>query len=129
MARPPKENRKDIRLSARFTDAEADTVNRTAARSGLTVSDLLRFAVLNEPPPPARRRRYAVQAAPELAKLLAAVGHIGGNVNQLAHAANVGSWPESPLLERAVADIQWMRQTLMAALGIVEPAAEARPAP
>ena len=56
----------------------------------------------------------------ELARLLGTVGKIGANVNQLAHRANLGSWPEAQLLHEAAADIQWMRRTLMLALGVRE---------
>ena len=65
-----------------------------------------------------------------IAPQVLAVGQIGNNHNQLAHVANQGMWPESRLLHQAAADIQWMRRTLMLALGYreAEPAQD-EPAP
>jgi len=107
-----------VRYTIRVTEEEAARIDSVSASAALTVSDLFRFAVLDQPPPPAARRRHAVQDAQALARLLAAVGKIGGNVNQLARTANMGGWPEAALLQQTCADIQWMRLTLMQALGV-----------
>lgn len=118
MARPRTTDPRSTQLKARFTEAELDTVNRNAKASGLTVSELLRFGVLRQPPPPSRRTGQGVVDTKHLALLLASVGKIGSNVNQLAHNANRGLWPEARELHEAAADIQWMRRTLMHALGV-----------
>ena len=52
---------------------------------------------------------------------MGAVGKIGSNVNQLARAANAGSWPDSRLIAQACEDIRWMRNALMRAFGITPP--------
>lgn len=120
MARPRKTDARSIQLKARFTEAEHETVTRAAEATGMSVSDLLRFGVLRQVPPPTRRNAQPVKDKQELARLLGAVGKIGSNVNQLAHVANAGSWPERGAIEQAVADIQWMRSSLMRSLGVYE---------
>lgn len=120
MARPKATEPRSKQLKARFTEAELSVVNARAQDSGLTTSDLLRFGVLQTPPPPRRRGIHPVKDQQELARVLGAIGKIGSNVNQLAHVANCGSWPESRLLYEAAQDIQWMRRTLMLALGVQE---------
>lgn len=121
MARPPKENRRSVPIPTRYSEQERDTLTHAANAAGVTLSDFIRAAALSQPLPPPksrRARRQPVQDGQELARLLAAVGKIGSNVNQLAHVANCGSWPETRLLNEAAADIQWMRRTLMLALGV-----------
>jgi len=118
MARPNATDPRSKQLKARFTEAELHSVAQRAEHTGVTVSELLRFGVLHEPPPPRRRGVHPVKDQQELARILGAVGKIGSNVNQLAHVANCGSWPESRLLHEAAADIQWMRRALMLALGV-----------
>jgi hypothetical protein len=78
-----------------------------------------RAAVLDAPLPRVSRRPSADRA--ELAQLIGAVGKIGSNVNQLAYVANTGSWPDSRLIAQAAADIRWMRDSLMRALGVTPP--------
>ena len=128
MARPRKDNRKDVRLTARFTEAEANTVNTAADAAGVTVSDLLRSCVLETPLPKRSRRKPVVQYADELAAVLRGIGRIGNNINQLAKVANAGSWPEAGSIQDARTDIQWMRQAVMKALGY-PPAPEAPDTP
>lgn len=103
-------------LVARFNEAEAAAVLARADNAGVSVAALIRHAVLHEDPPPRSRRPPADRR--ELAQLLGAVGRIGANVNQLAHRANAGGWPEARLIEQARDDIRWMRATLMRALGV-----------
>lgn len=115
-------------LAARFNQAEAAAVLERADNAGISVASLIRHAVLNEPPPPRSRRPPADRR--ELALVLAAVGRIGANVNQLAHHANTGGWPEARLIAQARDDIRWMRATLMRALGVSdlpEPPSSATP--
>ena len=120
------ENTKDRRstpLAVRFTVAERERVTRAAQDAGVTLSDLMRSAVLGQPLPLSRPRRASrpqVADADKLALLLSAVGRIGNNTNQLARAANAGGWPEAEALRESVDDIRWMRSTLMLALGVRE---------
>lgn len=123
MARPRKENRRNVPIPTRYSEEERDTLTLAAHNAGVTLSDFIRAASLSQPLPPARSQRATrrpVKDAAELAQMLGAVGKIGSNVNQLAHRANLGSWPEARLLHEAAADIQWMRRSLMMALGVRE---------
>ena len=112
-------------LAARFSEADAAKHEQAAAAAGVSVSDLIRGA-LDGAPPPRRTARPTVDQA-ELARLMGAIGRIGSNVNQLARVANSGSWPDSRALDEASADIRWMRDAVMRALGVTPPDPADRP--
>ena len=119
IATPRKENR-DCLIPTRYSETEKATITQAAEAAGVSVSDFTRAATLSQPLPPPRAKRAnrpTVKDGDKLAALLLAVGRIGNNTNQLAHVANSGMWPEARLLHQAAADIQWMRHTLMQALG------------
>ena len=119
MEQPRRENRSHP-IPTRFSETEKDRLTQAATAAGVTLSDFIRASALAQPLPPPRSKRAnrpTVKDGERLATLLLAVGRIGNNANQLAHAANAGSWPEASRLDEAVADIQWMRRTLMQALG------------
>ena len=103
-------------FGVRLTHEERAELERRAERAGLTLGGYLKSVVFNTPPP--RRSRRLAPNADLLARLLAAAGSIGGNVNRCAFIANMGSWPEASRLQSACDDIQWMRHNLMQALGI-----------
>ena len=121
-------------IPTRFSEGEKDRLTHAARAAGVTLSDFIRASALSQPLPPPRPQRAnrpTVKDGEQLASLLLAVGRIGNNANQLAHVANSGSWPEAHALQTAVADIQWMRHTLMQALGIRDtaPAKPEQPGP
>jgi mobilization protein NikA len=107
--------KRQYRVTIRLNEAEATELNKRADDSRLTLAGYFRSAVLNTPPPPQSRRPPVDRK--ELGKLLGAIGRIGNNINQLAKIANAGSWPEGKSLHKACEDIQWIRHTLMEALG------------
>lgn len=120
MAEPQKQNR-DFPVPTRFTELEKETITQAAKAAGVTMSDFIRAAALAQPlppPQPKRANRPTVKDGERLSTLLLAVGRIGNNANQLAHVANAGEWPDRQALQATLADIQWMRHTLMLALGI-----------
>lgn len=90
-----------------------------ADRAGLSVGGYMRTAILNAKPPRASRRPPVVMA--DLSRLLGQVGKIGSNLNQLAKLAHLGGWPQDEDLRQSVADIRWMRDTLLKALGFTPP--------
>ena len=104
-------------LRVRLTAEEQSAVEGAAERAGLTVGSYVRQTLLTAPPPRAVRRPVAERTA--LAQVLAAIGRVGGNINQLAHAVNSGQLrvPTTGTLERAQADISDIRAALMRALG------------
>ena len=71
-----------------------------------------------------KSRKSPVKDHQILAHLQAELGRsrIANNLNQLAKAANSGSLEVSPdtekALQNACADVRWMRQVLMEALGV-----------
>jgi len=131
MARLHGENR-DCPIPTRFSAVEKDKLTQAAQAAGVTMSDFIRASALSQPLPPPRSQRAnrpTVKDGERLAALLLAVGRIGNNANQLAHVANAGEWPERQALQTACADIQWMRHSLMLALGINDPSPERTAAP
>jgi hypothetical protein len=129
MEHQTKQNR-SVSLATRFTEAERNTLTQAAEAAGVSMSDLVRSAVLQQPLPPSKPRRATrptIQDGDKFALLLSAAGRIGNNVNQLAYVGNRGGWPETEELQQAVSDIRWMRNTLMQALGVYDQQAEAAP--
>ena len=113
MARKPR----PAPLSIRLPDDERDALKARAKEAGLSLSGYFRTAEFGTP----RRSRRPSVNEQLLAQILAGMGRIGSNHNQLAHQANLGSWPDSRLIEQACADIRWIRDTLMQALGVTPP--------
>jgi hypothetical protein len=119
MKRSEKRHRQK-KLTIRFNETEWQDVQTRADVAGLTTAGFSRAAILNAKPLRASRRPPVDRA--ELAFLLADIGKIGSNINQLAKLANLGGWPEHEDLRQAVADIRWMRDVLLKALGYTPPA-------
>jgi hypothetical protein len=106
-------------VSVWLTPEERAKLTSRAERAGVSLGAYVRSSCLDTPPPRTARRPHPDKA--ELARLLGAVGKIGGNINQLAKLANAGAWPEAAAIYEARADILWMRRALMAALGRPDP--------
>ena len=102
-------------LSIRLTEAEAAKLLTAANRAGLSFGGYARQALLDAPPPRASRRPPIERA--ELAQLLAHVGKLGSNINQLTKYGNMGRLVDDPALAAAAADIAALRAAIMAALG------------
>jgi hypothetical protein len=106
-------------LSARFNDAEAAAVKAMADKRGQTVGTLLRTTLLGIPPPLRSVRRPNVDTQ-AVAKLLAELGKIGSNVNQIAKHLNAGRPGDTVegLITDAMRDLLEMRGVCMRALGL-----------
>ena len=102
-------------VSIRFTADERQTLDAAAERAGLTVGAYVRTVVLGVPGPRAVRRPPVERV--ELARLLGAVGRLGGTTNRLAHAANRGHLPARDELLAAAAAVQVMRSDIRRTLG------------
>ena len=59
--------------------------------------------------PPVERR--------ELARLLGELGHVGGNLNQIAHRVNVGDGIDPRTLQQTLANLGGVRGASLEALG------------
>src|SRR5579859_6529926 len=73
-------------VGVRCTDGEYATITAKAALAGLPIGTFLRVAAIGAAGPRARRRPALEKKA--LAQVLGLLGHVGGNVNQLARIAN-----------------------------------------
>lgn len=109
--------RKEVTI--RVTDEEHAEILSRADRASLSVAGYVRSTVL-EKPAPRQSRRPSVNHK-ELAFILAQIGKLGSNVNQMARVANCGGWPGRHQINRAQDDIHAMRDRLMLALDVAPP--------
>lgn len=107
------------RLTVRLDDNEWQALQTRADVAGLSTAGYVRAVSLDAKPLRASRRPPVDRA--ELAHVLGQVGKIGGNINQLTRLAHLGGWPEHEDLRQAVADLRFMRDTLLKALGFMPP--------
>jgi hypothetical protein len=85
--------RKQKIVNFRATAEEYAAVEQAANEARLTLGSYIRETLLTTPKTRTRRRPLADVAA--LAKLIAELNRIGGNINQIARAVNCGEHPES----------------------------------
>jgi hypothetical protein len=69
-----------------------------------------------EAPAPRQMRRPPIERK-ELARLLGQLGHVGGNLNQLAKSANTGIAPYAADVERVLTELLDVRSAILVALG------------
>jgi len=106
-----------IRLS------EPQRVRLAGEAAGVPLGAYIKAKALGEP---LRRRRtgLSIEDREALAKTLALLGksRLSSNLNQLAHAANIGSLPMTPeteeFLRECLHDVREIRRLLMKALGL-----------
>lgn len=92
--------------------------------AGAPLGAYIKAKVLGDAPPiRTRRTGLAVEDRTALAQVLALLGrsHLANNLNQLAHAVNIGTLPMTPETEAelfaALHDVRDLRRLLLAALG------------
>jgi hypothetical protein len=103
-------------VAVRLLPAEKEALDAAAERLGRSASSYLRMVALGNAGLRSVRRPPVEKA--ELVRLLAAVGKIGSNVNQLAHIANsTGRIPEQEQIAATRAEVMNIRDALFAALG------------
>jgi hypothetical protein len=105
LSHTPKKSGSDARqkqriVNFRATTEEYATVEEAARNAGLTLGSFIRKTMLAAPK--TRPRRQARADVAVLAKLIAELNRIGGNINQIARVFNYGEPPESA----------WLRDTL-----------------
>jgi len=100
--------------TVRFTPQEAETIQRKAADHGHSVAALLRTSLLHVRLQPSRIDRR------EVARVLAELGKIGSNVNQIAYHLNAGRPPERvhDSIELALRDLAELRIACLQAIGM-----------
>ena len=92
--RPPRRNWKKAKrktryspVSVRFTDAELELLKQKMDAAGVVErGTYIKMVVLDTPPP--KRKRPANDNQKSVAKFLGALGRVGSNLNQIAHALN-----------------------------------------
>ncbi len=89
--RGSEKRQRSVIIQSRVGTAEKAAVQAKADATGISISELIRYAVLNYRPPPSRIDRQAVNLLlAELAKNRAEVGKAGSNLNQIAYHLNAG---------------------------------------
>ncbi|MEL6379350.1 MAG: hypothetical protein AAFW83_10850 [Pseudomonadota bacterium] len=101
-------------VTFRVDDRELEELRHRADRASLTLAGFARSSALDEPPP--RQSRRTPVDHQKLAQVLAGLGNLRGNVNQMAHQMNMHHWPGEQNIEEAINDIHDMRELLMRAL-------------
>ena len=102
-------------LSVRFNDAEHTELVRRADAVGITVPAYLRMQAVDATPPRASRKPSV--NTQQVAQLLAQIGKIGSNVNQIAHQMNAGGRVSLQSVDQAMREVTAMRDQCMQALG------------
>lgn len=102
-------------LTIRLTLAERVAIDNAAECAGLTAGSYVRQTVLGRPVPRQMRRIPADHK--ELVRILGQLGHLGGNINQLAKASNTGEMIYGGELAQASRAVIDMRDAVLKALG------------
>ena len=109
-------------FSLRLSEDERARLAGEAA--GAPLGTYLKAKLLGDAPVRTRRTGLAVEDRKALGQVLGLLGssRIANNLNQLAHAANVGALPVSPELEAdlmaTLAEVREIRRLLLVALGL-----------
>jgi len=106
--------KKTIPVTSRYDEAEFAELDEAASRAGLTRASFQRVQSLAAPK--TRSTRRAPIERETLAKVLGQLGKIGSNLNQIAHAANVGVAGRL-VVNGAIQDLRAVLPTLLEALG------------
>lgn len=123
-AAPPRRKRKKRSppFSLRLTAEERERLLQEAG--GAALGAYIKAKVFGTPALRTRRSGADLQDRQALAQVLALLGrsHIANNLNQLAHAANIGTLPVTPETEedlrRTMQEVKAIRHLLMVALGL-----------
>ncbi|MGE0269607.1 MAG: plasmid mobilization relaxosome protein MobC [Candidatus Omnitrophota bacterium] len=101
-------------LPVRFDEAEQQALAELVEATGYTRAALIRHGLFRTSPPRAVSRPTVEHQ--EVARLLGALGRIGGNINQLAKHANAGRY-QSNSIELALRELRELRTACLKALG------------
>jgi hypothetical protein len=102
-------------LTIRLSPEERASIDENADRAGLTPGSFARQVLLGAPTP--RQVRRPPVERRELARLLGELGHIGGNLNQIARGVNFGDGLDMYELTHLLADLGPVRDAILKALG------------
>jgi hypothetical protein len=102
-------------ILSRYTPDEYKSVAEAASRVGLTAAAYQRQQTLTTPPKMRAVRRPPVERE-LLTKTLGQLGHVGGNLNQVAHAANIDRVTNREVMA-VIADLRDLLPLVAQALG------------
>jgi hypothetical protein len=102
-------------VGVRLSDSEFAILSRYADASEITPASYMRMQTLDIPPPRASRKPAINREM--TARVLAELGKIGSNVNQIARSLNAKSGAHPEHLDEALKAISDMRTSCMEALG------------
>jgi hypothetical protein len=103
------------RTTVRWNEQDYTTLVTNAERAGQTVGTFIRAQALTHPTTRARRAPSVDLLA--LAKALALVNRLGGNLHQIARHLNFGGYLEPGELRTALAGYDAMVAAIMTAMG------------
>ncbi len=106
--------KKTIPVTTRYDAAEFAELDEAASRAGLTRASFQRVQSLATPKTRSTRRAPIEREA--LAKILGALGKIGGNMNQIAHASHLGLGVEAQFVG-TMKDLRATLPVMLEALG------------
>jgi hypothetical protein len=114
---PPKPKlRRTSHITIRLSAEERAQLDERAARAGLMNGSYVRQAVFGAPMPRQVRRPPVERQA--LARLLGSLGHVGANLNQLAHRFNSGLPTDRQEVLDAIRSLGPVREAILRALGM-----------
>jgi hypothetical protein len=89
--RGSEKRQRSVIIQSRIAPGERATLQAKAEATGVSISELIRYAVLNYRPPPAKIDRQTVNLLlGELGKNRVEVSKAGSNLNQIAYHLNAG---------------------------------------
>ncbi len=100
--------------SIRFTHEEEELLAQREQITGLSFAALVRHGLFNTPAP--RATRHPPVELKAAARVLAQLGKIGSNINQLTHYAHLGKF-HSEEIDMALRDLAELRIACLKALG------------
>ena len=103
-------------VRARVTADEYAAIENRARAAGLSTAAYLRACALGDKGPRAQRRQPVEMQ--QFGKAVAELNKIGSNVNQIAHAANMGKDPDRILLKRMAEELSVAVSELLRAAGL-----------
>lgn len=107
--------KRQARFTVRCTNEQREALTEAAARSGLSFGSYVLGHLLKVPPPAAGK--VPTIERQQLAQLLAQLGRLNGNINQIAKALNFGQGFARAEIQAAAAGIVSLRDDIRAALG------------
>ena len=103
-------------VRARVTPDEYAAIEKRARAAGLSTAAYLRACALGHQGPRSQRRPPV--ELEQFGKAVAELNKIGSNVNQIAHAANLGKDPDRILLKRMAEELSIAVGALLGAAGL-----------